>query len=82
MMRLGLLLGDRIAQCHPTQQSANQTDETFTSVSSLASSETERENSPMSTMTGQFCFCFLSFGFKRDDGAAVWTDIVPEAIHN
>ncbi|XP_071101400.1 protein TANC1-like isoform X2 [Haliotis cracherodii] len=62
MMRLGLLLGDRIGNSSdklspsPMQQMANQTEETFTSVSSLGSSETTPEKglsdtSPMSTLT-------------------------------
>ncbi|XP_013418941.1 protein TANC2 isoform X2 [Lingula anatina] len=55
MMRLGLLLGNREVE---TQQSAIQTEDTFTSVSSLASSgaatpdlEKFSDTSPMSTLT-------------------------------
>ncbi|XP_055957363.1 protein TANC1 isoform X2 [Patella vulgata] len=59
MLRLGLLLGDRInpnERLTPYQQSTNQTEEAFTSVSSLGSSEATpdkglSDTSPMSTLT-------------------------------
>ena len=63
MMRLGLLLGDSRPSNEPDQltsirQAGNQTDETFTSVSSLGSSEATpdrgiSDTSPMSTLTGE-----------------------------
>ena len=68
MMRLGLLLGDRMPNTPPSSNSSlvatpsgNQTEDTFTSVSSLNSESHDQphdqshdtiENSPMSTLTG------------------------------
>ncbi|XP_069119870.1 protein TANC2-like isoform X1 [Argopecten irradians] len=54
--RLGLLLGDRSDTMSPNSQVVNQTEETFTSVSSLASGEATPEHgisdtSPLSTLT-------------------------------
>ena len=62
MMRLGLLLGERVPiseqdQLTPICQSGNQTEETFTSVSSLGSFDATpdrgiSDSSPLSTLTG------------------------------
>ncbi|XP_060067945.1 protein TANC2-like [Ylistrum balloti] len=54
--RLGLLLGDRSDTLSPNSQVVNQSEETFTSVSSLASGENTPEHgisdtSPLSTLT-------------------------------
>ncbi|XP_021368868.1 protein TANC2-like isoform X2 [Mizuhopecten yessoensis] len=54
--RLGLLLGDRSDTMSPNSQMVNQSEETFTSVSSLGSGEATPEHgisdtSPMSTLT-------------------------------
>lgn len=63
MLRLGLLLGERGPnneqdQLTPICQAGNQTEETFTSVSSLGSSEATpdrgiSDTSPLSTLTGK-----------------------------
>ncbi|XP_023931995.1 uncharacterized protein LOC106167762 [Lingula anatina] len=70
MMRLGLLLGNREVE---TQQSAIQTEDTFTSVSSLASSgaatpdlEKFSDTSPMSTLTGVATKRLDSLAFHSD----------------
>ena len=77
MMRLGLLLGDRMSPRQPSpsmQQTGNQTEETsITSTSSLTSNEekpekTMSDTSPVSTLTGEYHFlrktCFTTVPFE------------------